>query len=637
MTQLEYIFRFVLVVSIYGTFLGLTLLLLKTLLKNRLSPKWHYALWFVLVLKLILPFGPATTFSVANLLKVDNRISVIETAIRPEAAAHSLKRNPSEAGKFLNYGGLANNIEAFNQKIKEKEKKVVASSPSIISLVTILWLIGSGILSLWFLRASITFRKRLKKGECDVPDEIEILLKNMKMKMGIKKSIALQCCKGSVAPATYGILRQKIVLGEENLVLDRKTLSYVMLHELAHIKRRDSLMNLMLILLSIVHWFNPILWICFVKMRQDMEQATDQLVLSTMENEQHKAYGLALLEVLTNLNQRPRSIGYLGLVDNKKFLEERIKRIKMNKVFNRKKKSMLAIGVVCMLALSGVFLTNGVEKLNVEAESINAGPLKMPYASYNAESLYKYRSTKPSEKAKIKELLKALPTGTTGKTGFYVDKKIFGLSYEFNKTLILLDNDSEHHGLKNTMRKNGAILFTLIPNLEYINIDGFGEKALKLTRTELQKEYKMEFSKIGLSKETFGEFLRYLSLDVKTYPEAYTPAMSSVPGIGITPSYSGSVDRVVYTATYGQLLEWDSSGKITELGRKTEKDNTGNTIFWSPLNQLATSYVPSSQEVKVEIYKAGKKLTEKVLRFDDSATGMYKLIEIKNDKFQDLY
>jgi len=67
---MESIFNVVWVTSLYGTVVGIALILIKNLLKNRLSPKWHYLIWIVLILKLLIPFGPESAVSLFNIIPV---------------------------------------------------------------------------------------------------------------------------------------------------------------------------------------------------------------------------------------------------------------------------------------------------------------------------------------------------------------------------------------------------------------------------------------------------------------------------------------------------------------------------------------------------------------------------------------
>ena len=95
-----------------------------------------------------------------------------------------------------------------------------------------------------------------------------------------------------------GVIYPKILLPSNMSDLEDKELEYVFLHELAHYKRKDILINYLLITLQSIHWFNPTIWYFFKRIREDMEFATDEKVLKMLSDNEHKNYGMAILTVL---------------------------------------------------------------------------------------------------------------------------------------------------------------------------------------------------------------------------------------------------------------------------------------------------------------------------------------------------
>ena len=79
---------------------------------------------------------------------------------------------------------------------------------------------------------------------------------------------------------------------------DPTELRLIFLHELAHLKRGDVIAQGLIALLQILHWFNPILWFAFRRMRIDREPATDALVLSHTGEDEKERYGLMLTQML---------------------------------------------------------------------------------------------------------------------------------------------------------------------------------------------------------------------------------------------------------------------------------------------------------------------------------------------------
>jgi bla regulator protein BlaR1 len=148
------------------------------------------------------------------------------------------------------------------------------------------------------------------------------------------------------------------------LNLNDKDISYIfiLLHELAHYKRKDLLANYLLLVLQIIHWFNPVIWYCFKRIRQDMEVAADEKVLDVLESSEQKRYGKALLAVLERFNSPRLASRLIGMIDDRKNIERRIRMIRMAELFKSKRRLFILTGILYIAILSGVLLTNPLTK-----------------------------------------------------------------------------------------------------------------------------------------------------------------------------------------------------------------------------------------------------------------------------------
>lgn len=100
-------------------------------------------------------------------------------------------------------------------------------------------------------------------------------------------------------PAVYGIIKPKIVIPVE---YETDNLDYILLHEKAHIKRKDNLIRLLALLVVCIHWFNPFAWLLLKMLYSDMELACDETVLSKCNETQRKEYANALLSATEKTN-----------------------------------------------------------------------------------------------------------------------------------------------------------------------------------------------------------------------------------------------------------------------------------------------------------------------------------------------
>lgn len=96
-----------------------------------------------------------------------------------------------------------------------------------------------------------------------------------------------------LSPAVFGILRPKIVLPKGMTDTSR---AYVLLHEQMHIRRLDNLWRLAAVATACVHWFNPFVWLFLKAFFEDMELSCDERVLRRCGEAEKKAYAAALLD-----------------------------------------------------------------------------------------------------------------------------------------------------------------------------------------------------------------------------------------------------------------------------------------------------------------------------------------------------
>lgn len=97
--------------------------------------------------------------------------------------------------------------------------------------------------------------------------------------LGIKKRIKLLIHSHKTIPVVWGIVRHRLLLPEVAKQWSKEQLRSVLLHELAHIKRRDlSLSQLLAQTACALHWFNPLVWLAAWRLHVERERACDDLV-----------------------------------------------------------------------------------------------------------------------------------------------------------------------------------------------------------------------------------------------------------------------------------------------------------------------------------------------------------------------
>jgi beta-lactamase regulating signal transducer with metallopeptidase domain len=341
------VFSGVLTTSLYATVVGLVIILFKEILKNKLNAEWHFLIWSVLILKLLIPFGPESVVSLFNAMPERPQQSMTELAYQMEKQYEATLITENS----VQY------VPPAQQQVKVL--KLIAFGETLLPYV---WAIGAALMLLWLIITYCSLHRRLRRRSFAADKGILGIFSDCKAKMGIGRNISLVVQDVIGTPSLFGIIRPKILLYPGVVNLSDKELEYVLLHELAHYQRKDVLTNYLLLVFQIMHWFNPVMWYCFKRIRQDMEIATDQRVLSVLKSTEHKDYGRALLTVLESFTASKLAPKLLGMVDDKKNIKRRLQMIKTAEFFQSKRRFVLVIGLLCVGVLGGVLLTNGVTK-----------------------------------------------------------------------------------------------------------------------------------------------------------------------------------------------------------------------------------------------------------------------------------
>ena len=143
------------------------------------------------------------------------------------------------------------------------------------------WLVGAlvaftpavlGMFSLWQLR-----RNAIKVWDADWMD----LLQQSSTRLNLRHRVTLLQSFERRMPMTWGWMSPKLLLPAEAAAWSPQRRRLVLLHELAHVRRRDFLTNLITQTACALHWFNPLAWLAAKRMRVEREQACDDLVLSS--------------------------------------------------------------------------------------------------------------------------------------------------------------------------------------------------------------------------------------------------------------------------------------------------------------------------------------------------------------------
>ncbi len=206
-------------------------------------------------------------------------------------------------------------------------------------------LMGTTVCALLFL-AAILRQKRVL--DMALPVKMTPEMNSMLAIQKLSQSVRIYTSDRLSTPVAYGVFRPRIVL-PAGRIIDDEAMKYVITHECVHIKRRDVLKKLLLMLVVCLHWFNPLVWLMAATMRRDIELTCDQRVLMLCGIQARASYA----NILLSLETSKRFSGLLVNHFSRSPLETRIRSIMTVKkpAFSTILMAVLAYGL-CSVALA---------------------------------------------------------------------------------------------------------------------------------------------------------------------------------------------------------------------------------------------------------------------------------------------
>ncbi|MFJ5715973.1 M56 family metallopeptidase [Neobacillus sp. NPDC093127] len=306
---LSAIFKEVLLLSLMGSILALGILVIKAIFRQRLSAKFHYYIWILLVLRLILPIDIQSHISFLNFIPIEQK------ELDPHFIAEQYVPNIVPNSTITTGNGPS--IEDNNALADTG----IIGAIFTYDIAAMLWIIGVSSILLYILCVNIMMMVKLKKcSVCEKEDLIGILEAG-KSKLKINSKIKIIYSNYSKSPAVYGMIRPKILIPEE--LIDKLTpeeFRFVLSHELNHIKNKDLVVNTLLMIVKAIYWFNPLIWYSLNQVKQDCEVACDASVINTLKTEEVKKYGQTIINMLRLFSEKKSTTGTLGYAskDNKR-------------------------------------------------------------------------------------------------------------------------------------------------------------------------------------------------------------------------------------------------------------------------------------------------------------------------------
>ena len=315
----------------------LALLALRQLFRRTVSRRMQYALWLLVLVRLLVPVNVGTLAH--NVLSAAEPVqAVVEERLDTPVlyVQDGTERRPAQLlpGKESQGEPLSPPSDAA-QSAPADEYSIVTPTYRTVTLseaLTYVWSAGMAGVGAWFLFTNLRFARALRKAR--TPYSVE----------GCRYPVYLVSALPS--PCLFGVLRPAVYLNEKALQ-SPDALRFVLAHEQTHARHLDPLWSLLRGVCLTVYWFDPLVWLAAVLSREDGELACDEGTLRALGADERAAYGKTLL-ALVPVCDKPQNplLGATTMTSGKRSLKERVTCI----AENRQAKAVAVFAAVALAA-----------------------------------------------------------------------------------------------------------------------------------------------------------------------------------------------------------------------------------------------------------------------------------------------
>lgn len=555
--------------SFLGTVIILLIVVLRAVLINRLPKKTFLILWWIALIRLLVPFSIKSVTSIYSLLQS------IYSDVNPVRTAQTTTFLPIHG----NMPEIANGLsEAMVQRTES------------ISILSVIWLAG---LLLCFGFFAVSYIKCYREFRFSLPVENDIL-EAWKEKHPLKRSLSIRQTETIAAPLSYGVIRPVILMPKNTEWKNIYQLRYVLEHEYVHIRRLDMLTKLIMIAAVCIHWFNPLVWVMYILFNRDLELSCDETVVRRFGMDIKSVYATALI----SMEEKKSGLTPLCNSFSKNAIEERIRAIMKIK---KTSKFAVIISAVLVICVTGGFATsasslekktetaqeNGettvaLNEVNIrEDESLSSSDVEW----WTAEEYAKWLDEE-------KEVLQSMigEKAYTGGDGWFV-----WTQEKVDETIALYEDNLQKikDGMKLSKSSDDAVGITMAYSPE--NIEYAKQEAETVTENKdsnenvFSEEQLSEYAKAGITYQKETGFLMYDGKTIGYFRDEFKPGTYTIS------SKRGGTLRVE--------VQRENYGTITDVKAEPLSDD-----FWSEPAVLVESSggeAVTADEMKGSVFEEG--------------------------------
>lgn len=258
----------------------LVVIALRYLLRGRISLRLQYALWLLVLARLLIPvsFG-STDISVMSVVEKAPAVQAVESVREVDTIwqAHDGSVEGYPAGPLMPDTPVTVAPSVTNDQFSRME-----SALTLRKLLLPIWWCGAAVTLLVFLSANLHFAGRLRKSRCPLAVE--------------GAALPVYVAEERAVPCLFGLFRPAIYVTQA-AADDPELLRHTVAHETTHFRHGDHVWALLRAVCLALHWWNPLVWWAAKLSRQDGELACDEATIRALGEGERAAYGRTLIRM----------------------------------------------------------------------------------------------------------------------------------------------------------------------------------------------------------------------------------------------------------------------------------------------------------------------------------------------------
>lgn len=373
------IIKLVLSLSLSGSILALLVLILKPLIKNKVSKSMQHMLWIVVILRFLIPLSFESSI-INELFYGSDKISSYVSSKHIEIQnADQIDKNLDSSNH--DYSKDSNNLKN-TEYLSEWSNQYDSSSGTVLSrfygnmahtktsrweyltrylmylfdrYAMYVWIFGALTFFILNLIGYLRFINKIKMANKPAADDQNQLLNSL---LNIGHKLKLFRNPNIETPMLIDIVRPMVIIPDKEF--SKRQLKYIFLHEINHMKRFDIAIKWLTMITQSIHWFNPLIYLVGREINHVCELACDEAVIKDLSAKEKQDYGDTLIDIASCDSY------HLGALQATMYEDKRSLKDRLTAIMNHGKRSkaiiILSVTLFISVVAGALYLGAGIGK-----------------------------------------------------------------------------------------------------------------------------------------------------------------------------------------------------------------------------------------------------------------------------------